>query len=203
MYPDLLHYIQQALPGIANIPAQRRALLDELANYIRTAMADTGTARLTFICTHNSRRSHFGQVWAAAAAHYYGIEGLETFSGGTETTAFNPRAAAALKRAGFQVTSAGGMNAVYAVSFSESEAPLRCFSKLYAHPVNPAQQFAAVMTCSEAEENCPFIPGAERRFPLSYADPKSGDDQPQETALYDERCLQIATEMLYCFGSLL
>ena len=36
-------------------------------------------------------------------------------------------------------------------------------------PSNLPSGFAAVMTCFEADENCPFIPGAERRIPLWYA----------------------------------
>lgn len=202
IFPDLKLYIDTALNGITAIPAPRRDLLDSIAHYLQVALADKGEASLTFICTHNSRRSHFGQIWAAVAAAHYGITGLHTYSGGTETTAFNPRAIAALKRAGFRISSAGGVNPLYAVSFSDTEAPLRCFSKLYDHPANPASHFGAVMTCSEAEENCPFIPGADKRFPLTYADPKAGDDRPEESALYDERCLQIATEMLYCLGTL-
>jgi arsenate reductase (thioredoxin) len=202
IFPDLKLYIDTALNGITAIPAPRRDLLDSIARYLQVALADKGEASLTFICTHNSRRSHFGQIWAAVAAAHYGITGLHTYSGGTETTAFNPRAIAALKRAGFRISSAGGVNPLYAVAFSDTDTPLRCFSKLYDHPSNPARHFGAVMTCSEAEENCPFIPGADKRFPLTYEDPKAGDDRPEESALYDERCLQIATEMLYCLGTL-
>ena len=34
------------------------------------------------------------------------------------------------------------------------------------------------MTCSDADENCPHIPKAEKRIPLRYEDPKSYDDTP-------------------------
>jgi arsenate reductase (thioredoxin) len=55
------------------------------------------------------------------------------------------------------------------------------------------------MTCSHADENCPFISGAEVRLPVRYEDPKAFDDSPQEADKYDERSRQIATEMFYVF----
>jgi arsenate reductase len=56
------------------------------------------------------------------------------------------------------------------------------------------------MTCSEADRNCPNVVGATLRLPLPYEDPKAADDTPEEAARYDERSLQIATELLYVFS---
>lgn len=196
MNPILTQYIQDLLPDTDRIPEGRRKLLRRLASHIRPGFS------LTFICTHNSRRSHFGQIWAAVAAAWYGVEGVKTYSGGTEATAFNPRAVAALERAGFRVEDPGGENPIYRVSFSENEPALECFSKVYDHPANPSQDFITVMTCSEADENCPFIPGATLRVPLTYEDPKEADGTPEEAARYDERCRQIAVEMFYAFSLL-
>ena len=55
------------------------------------------------------------------------------------------------------------------------------------------------MTCSQADGGCPFIAGAEKRIPITYEDPKAFDDSPLEEAKYDERSLQIASEMFYVF----
>ena len=67
---------------------------------VTDVLVDDGRpAGLIFICTHNSRRSQLAQVWAGTAARVFGIAGVETFSGGTEVTAFNPRAIAAAERA--------------------------------------------------------------------------------------------------------
>lgn len=74
---------------------------------------------------------------------------------------------------------------------------MQCFSKKYDDPSNANENFAAVMTCSEADKNCPFIPGASLRVPIPYVDPKEADGTDQEAATYDERCKQIATEMFY------
>ncbi len=156
---------------------------------------------LTFICTHNSRRSHFGQVWAQIAALASGVGNVRCFSGGTEVTACNPRTVAALERAGL-VAQKGSedKNPVYELHFAESSPPVRAFSKVYDQAPNPTKGFAAIMTCGQAEQNCPYIPGAERRFPLLYSDPKEADDTPLESRTYDDRCRQIATEMKYVFA---
>jgi len=135
-----------------------------------------------------------------AAAAYFGVDGVRTFSGGTEATAFNPRAVAAIERAGFVVESSGGNNPHYHVTFADSGPVLECFSKTYDHPCNPREGFAAVMTCSDADEACPVVFGAAMRSPIHYEDPKAADGTPEETSVYDARCLQIATEMLYLFS---
>src|SRR5690606_4751355 len=177
---------------------ERKEKLSVLVNYVveqRDAGADIA---LNFICTHNSRRSHLGQLWAKVAAHVQGINNVSTFSGGTEATAFNPRAVAAITRAGFQVMSPGGENPHYRVSYSSDVAPSVCFSKCYDDAANPTTDFAAVMTCTDADQNCPAIIGATR-ISLPYRDPKEADDTPQEAQRYDERCLQLAVEMLWVF----
>jgi protein-tyrosine-phosphatase len=182
------------------IPADRKEMLDRIATYIRTKRAAGETARLTFICTHNSRRSQMGQIWAAAAAGYYGIDRVETFSGGLEVTAFNARAIAAVERAGIRLMNPGGDNPHVKVSYASDRTPLEMFSKKYSDPFNPQKDFAAVMTCSHADESCPLVIGASARVPLHYEDPKASDGTPEETATYDARSRQIATEMLYVFA---
>ena len=56
------------------------------------------------------------------------------------------------------------------------------------------------MTCSDADENCPFIPGAALRIPITYEDPKAYDNTSVEEKAYAERCFQIGTEMFYLFN---
>jgi len=202
LYPALEAYVEKLREKTRLIPEARKELLAELAKYIRQKQANNDPVSLNFICTHNSRRSHISQVWATAAAAYYGLEDINTYSGGTEATAFNPRAVAALERAGFQIENPGGSNPHYRVSFSPNRPALECFSKTYDDPFNPQKEFAAIMTCSEADENCPFIPGAEFRLPLTYDDPKEADDTPEETARYDERVRQIGREIFYAFSTI-
>jgi arsenate reductase len=184
------------------LPEERREPLDRLAQFVMERRERGEAARLLFICTHNSRRSHMGQIWASVAAAHHGIDGVETFSGGTEATAFDPRAVAALRRAGIGIEATNGdaANPRYAVSFADSRPALEAFSKKYDDPPNPTEGFAAIMTCSEADQACPFVQGAALRVALPYADPKASDGTPREEATYDERCQQIATEMFYLFS---
>ena len=93
-------------------------------------------------------------------------------------------------------------NPVYAVKFSDNNNPLICFSKKFDAEFNPTSNFAAVMTCSHADENCPFIAGAEQRIPVRYDDPKAFDNTSQQSEKYQERSLQIATEMKYIFSNI-
>lgn len=199
LFPELKTYIDTLLPEMAHIPEARKVLLARLSAYIADRRHAGKPVFLNFICTHNSRRSHISQIWAATAAAYYGIEDVHCFSGGTEATAFNPRAVAALQRAGFQVENPGGDNPHYRVCFSAEAPALECFSKVFDDPFNPESDFAAVMTCSQADENCPYIPGASR-ISVTYEDPKVADDTPEETARYDERVRQIGREMFYAMA---
>ncbi len=199
MYPKLETYISNLGDEIDQIPVKRRIKLKEIADYIRSKEPP---AKLNFICTHNSRRSHLCQIWAATLAIHFGIKKVETYSGGTEATAFNPRAVEAVKRAGFKVDNPGRDNPKYKVYFDDQPKPLICFSKTFDDSYNPQNNFAAVMTCSNADENCPFVPGAEKRFAIPYIDPKKSDGTPKEKETYDERCRQIATEMYYLMSQL-
>jgi len=183
------------------ISDERKGRLDELAVYVQTCLSAKKPCQLIFICTHNSRRSQFAQIWAATAATHYGITGVEMFSGGTEATAFNPRAVAALERAGLTATRAtDDANPAYQIRYSEDASPLTCFSKVYNQAPNPQEHFCAVMTCSHADGNCPIVHGASARIAVTYDDPKAADNTPQEQETYDARCRQIAREMLYVFS---
>ncbi len=201
LYPALEAYIQARSGEFDRIDPQRRALLDEIAAYVRAAQSAAQPVKITFICTHNSRRSHMSQLWASAAAAHFGVPNVRTYSGGTEATAFNPRAVNALRRAGFEIEkTSDDANPVYLVRLSGDRPPEIAFSKVFHHAPNPQADFLAVLTCGEADRSCPAVPGAARRVALTYVDPKSEDDTPREAAAYDERCAQIAREMLYAFS---
>ncbi len=203
LLPELQQFVEAREAEFEAIPAERRESLEKLAQYIRTRVEKREPIRLVFICTHNSRRSHLGHIWAATAAARYGVDGVEAFSGGTEVTAFNPRAVAAVKRAGFHVQQeTTSTNPRYAVHYlyGEGSPSLDCFSKIYSDPANPTRDFCAVMTCDHADKSCPTVRGASARIAIPYSDPKQADDTDQETARYDERNQQIARELLYVFS---
>ena len=195
MYPKLKILISKAL--VAPIEEERNVVLHQLATYIHNKLKTNQTARLNFICTHNSRRSQFAQIWAQLAAAYFKIPVISS-SAGVEVTAFNERAVASIQRFGFEVQSKGIENPHYTVSFDAHSKPLLLFSKHFdEEPIS--DPFAAVMTCAHADENCPFIPAAEARIALRYEDPKVFDNTPLEATKYDERSFEIAAELFYVF----
>ena len=183
-----------------DIAADRQDVVQPLIAYLITKVSAGESPQLNFICTHNSRRSQLAQVWAYTASRWYDIP-TEVFSGGVEVTAFNNNAIEALNKAGFsaQIVNESKTNPVCFVKLNETDPPLATFSKLFGHENNPRENFAAVMTCSDADENCPFIPGTEARIPLLYDDPKLFDGTPEQEAKYLERSEQIGRELLYIF----
>jgi len=201
MLSTLQSKIDQLIKEFDQIPAQRKETLRELTHYIQGKINAGQTVYLNFICTHNSRRSHLSQLWAQAASHYYGIKNVLCFSGGTEATAFNPRAVKAMQDAGFFIkVTKDGDNPVYEVRFANDAPPVVAFSKKYDDPFNYNKDFAAIMTCSHADENCPLVLGASGRIALTYDDPKEFDGTPQEAAKYAERVDQIGREIFYAFS---
>jgi len=199
LFPALQHRIAEIQQ--VSIAEDRLAVLKPMIQYIQQKQSSGNEVNLNFICTHNSRRSQFSQIWAQTAAIFFGIP-AHCFSGGVEITAFNERAVACLLRSGFQIRSIGTENPKYSVCISDDLEPLIMFSKRFDDPINQAGQFAAIMTCSHADEHCPFIPGSEMRIPVRYEDPKDFDNTPTEAAKYDERSAQIAREMFYVFSQI-
>lgn len=199
--PTLQNTVNRLVSEFGQIPQSRHALLNDLASFIRSTVQKEQPVLLNFICTHNSRRSHLAQIWAQTAAHVYGINNVKTFSGGTEATAFNPRAVTAMKAVGFQIeTVSEGNNPVYEVRYSADAPPLRVFSKTYDDELNPKRDFAAIMTCSDADENCPVVSGSVARIALTYHDPKAFDNTPKESSGYLERVNEIGREILFVFS---
>ena len=185
------------------ISEERRSVLQPLVDFIQGKSSVQKEIRLNLICTHNSRRSHLSQVWAQTAAAYYGIKNVFCYSGGTEATSVFPMVAETLKQSGFKIqTLSEGTNRVYAIKYADNEHPVIGFSKMYDDDFNPESEFAAIMTCSQADGGCPFISGAEKRIPITFEDPKVFDNTPQQKEMYQERSLQIATEMFYVFSQI-
>ncbi|RFM27022.1 low molecular weight phosphatase family protein [Deminuibacter soli] len=201
LLPALTGYLGTVEKKFDLINWQRKSELNKIADAVTAALHTTGKAALIYVCTHNSRRSHMGQLWAAAAAAYYAIPAIATYSGGTEITAFNPNAIKALQEAGFKISGATGQpNPHYSVVYASGADPLITFSKKYMDKPNPTSNFIAVMTCSHADDNCPFVTGATLKVATPYEDPKDGDGKPSQDQVYSARCEQIATEVLYTFS---
>jgi hypothetical protein len=198
LLPRLRAYVQEVTAELDQVPPERQEVLRDIADVMVAELRAGREARATFICTHNSRRSHMSQIWLQTAAAWYGLERVRAYSGGTEVTACNCRTVLALRRAGFEVTDATrGDNPVHLVRYAANRPPVRAYSKHYQAGENPRRGFLALMTCSTADQSCPKVEGALARFAIHYADPRLCDDLPTETAAYDARCREIAREMFF------
>ncbi len=198
LLPSLQPYVKEVVGELDLVSAERRQVLGKIASDAVAQLKAGKSAQLTFICTHNSRRSHMSQIWAQTAAYYYRLSNVQTFSGGTQATACNCRTIAAMRRVGFDIQDATtGDNPVYLVRYAEDQAAIPAYSKLYNADSNPKRDFIALMTCSVADKTCPVVRGAISRHAIHYADPRLCDDTPTETAAYNERCKEIAREMFY------
>lgn len=198
-YPGLDAFIKDL--KVDQINSERFPQLQAMVDFVQSKVDQDLPIQLNFICTHNSRRSQLAQIWAQTISAYFEIETL-CFSGGVEITAFNENAVNAIKAAGFKIEATGNTNPIYVVSYSDSVTGIKAFSKKFDDAPNPNSSFAAIMTCSHADENCPFIPGAEIRIPVRYDDPKAFDGTDLMEAKYLERSKEIATEMLYVFSKI-
>lgn len=189
--------------NIETISDERKTILQALIDFIQSKVTNYQEIRINFICTHNSRRSHLSQVWAQTFAYHFNIKNVFCYSGGTESTALFPMVAETLKTSGFEIkTLSEGKNPIYSIKYAENEYPIIGFSKKLDDDFNPKSEFAAIMTCSQADAGCPFIAGAEKRIPITFEDPKAFDNTPQQAEKYNERSLQIATELFYVFSQI-
>ncbi|MHC5202511.1 arsenate-mycothiol transferase ArsC [Myroides sp. LJL119] len=185
------------------ISDSRKEALAPLRAYIQSKVDSKSPIRINFICTHNSRRSHLTQIWMQVAASYYGIPNVICYSGGTEQTAMYPMVATVLKEQGLDVFKiADAENPIYAIKYDDNEVPIIGFSKKYDAAFNPSGDFVAVMTCSQANGDCPFIAGAEQRIPITFEDPKAFDGTAHQQTGYFNRSIEIASEMFYILSQI-
>ncbi len=187
--------------SIQDISEERKNILNSLVEYIKNKQTNNEITRLNFICTHNSRRSHLSQVWAQTMAYHFNIKDVFCYSAGTEVTAVFPMIIETLKQTGFKIDRLENQleNPIYSIKYTENEPSIIGFSKDLNNNFNPKNNFAAIMTCTQADEDCPFVLGAETRIALPFEDPKAFDKSPLQSEKYHERSKQIATEFYYIF----
>ena len=102
--------------------------------------------RVLFLCTHNSARSQM----AEGLLRHHGGERFEAFSAGTEATRVRPEAVRAMAELGIDI------------SGQESETLDRYLGETFDY---------VITVCDEANEACPFFPGAKQRLHWSLPDP--------------------------------
>ncbi len=120
------------------------------------AAAEAGErARVLFLCTHNSARS---QMAEGLLRHLAG-DRYEVHSAGTEATHVRPLAIRAMDEVGVDIS-------------GQESKTLECYVE---------EPFDHVVTvCDEANESCPFFPGAASRLHWSFEDPSRAEGSEEE-----------------------
>jgi arsenate reductase len=196
-------FFKEAINNV-DISDQRMNLLKSIAKKIQETSNDSSDLiYLNFICTHNSRRSQLAQVWAYFATNYFNLPSIHAYSGGTAVTAFFRNTVKTLQSVGFtfNIAEFNHQNPKYEISFNSDVKSLLGFSKLYDDALN-SEPYFAITTCSNADENCPFIPNAIFRFHLPFNDPKEFDNTENVEEAYLKTNRQIATEVFILFKEL-
>ena len=117
-------------------------------------------ARVLFLCTHNSARS---QMAEGLLRHLAG-SGFEVHSAGTEATLVRPLAIRAMEELGIDI------------SGQESKTLDRYLEEPFDY---------VITVCDDANEACPFFPGARNRLHWSFEDPsRAGGSEEERLALF-------------------
>jgi arsenate reductase (thioredoxin) len=111
--------------------------------------------RVLFVCTHNSARS---QMAEGLLRHLAG-ERFEAHSAGTEATHVRPLAIRAMDEIGIDV------------SGQESKTLDRYVGERFDY---------VITVCDEANDACPFFPGAKNRLHWSFEDPSQAEGSEEE-----------------------
>ena len=111
--------------------------------------------RVLFLCTHNSARSQMAEGLLRGLAG----ERFESFSAGTEATRVRPEAISVMGEIGIDI------------SGQES----KTLNRYLGEPFD-----SVVTVCDDANETCPFFPGAKQRLHWSLPDPSSADDTRED-----------------------
>lgn len=115
----------------------------------------TNQTRVLFLCTHNSARSQMAEGLLRDLAG----KRFEAASAGTEATHVRPLAIRAMDEIG--------------VDISEQES--KTLDRYLGEPFD-----YVITVCDDANEACPFFPGAERRLHWSLPDPSAAEGTEQE-----------------------
>ena len=112
-------------------------------------------ARVLFLCTHNSARS---QMAEGLLRHLAG-DRFESHSAGTEATRVRPLAIRAMEEIGVDI------------SGQESKTLERYQQEPFDY---------VITVCDDANEACPFFPGAQSRLHWSFEDPSKAEGTEEE-----------------------
>ena len=171
--------------------SSRQSMMDGYAKEIANHIRKNGSANLVYVCTHNSRRSQFAQLWSAHHSEMLKLP-ITSYSAGTEKTACHPNVLEVLRNEGFGIESDVDNHRVV-----WNGNTLTTLGSKTIDSGDLPNEFFAIMTCSDADENCPFIPSALGRFRLTFEDPKWSDKTNDAIKVYQETSLTISNDIKY------
>lgn len=119
------------------------------------ARGEAGKEKALFVCTHNSARSQMAEGLLRSLAG----DSFEAFSAGTEATRIRPEAVSVMAEIGIDI------------SGQESKTLDRYLGERFDY---------VVTVCDEANEACPFFPGAKKRLHWSLPDPSAAGGTEEE-----------------------
>ena len=111
--------------------------------------------RVLFLCTHNSARSQM----AEGLLRHLASDRFEAMSAGTEATRVRPLAIKVMEEIGIDI--------------SEQE------SKTLDRYLDESFEYV-ITVCDDANEVCPFFPGAQSRLHWSFEDPSKAEGTEEE-----------------------
>ena len=194
----LKEYIKTILKNIdMGLEKNRKDKLVKLAQVIKRNHELQNIVKIIFICTHNSRRSQLSQVWAYVSSLYFKLDFIKPFSGGTEIDTVNLNVINSLINSGLKIEKTHKGKAIYLLKSFKKDKGINLYSKVYNFKLNPSKHFIAIMTCSDADQMCPVIKGADKKISLLYSDPRGADNTGLEKEVYNQTCSIIAKEMFY------
>jgi arsenate reductase len=112
-------------------------------------------SRVLFLCTHNSARSQM----AEGVLRHLADDRFEAMSAGTEATRVRPLAIRAMEEIGIDI------------SGQESKTLDRYLQEPFDY---------VITVCDDANEACPFFPGASTRLHWSFEDPSKAEGSEEE-----------------------
>ncbi|NJN27464.1 MAG: hypothetical protein HC819_16570 [Cyclobacteriaceae bacterium] len=203
LYPILNEYIKDFPKEFRKIPEERRYRLNEMVYYLEEQEKNRNAWQLMFISSNQSTVGQMAQVWAKIAAYYFGLEKLQTFSGGLQAEPISVNTILALEKAGCIVykNDLNGLN-VYQVKYAYNINPIILYPKKTDHVKNPANDFMAVFVNEHADMNMRNVRGTFNRLLLPYEDLSAYDGSAIDTRQYEESNRKMAVEMFYVFAQL-
>jgi len=147
--------------------------------------------KIVFICTHNSRRSQLCEVWGSILSKRFNLD-LFFYSAGTKKTEVYTEVIKSLQRAGLEIDMEGKIKLMH----NQIELHSKTLDEI------KEDEFIAMMTCSDAEKNCPVDQRSKKNIILFYDDPKKYDRTIHESNEYDKTCRLIASELNAIFKTL-